>query len=125
MAWAWYAFCSVINGLETIKLFHRMQHPSIAATYSLRCALHYNSTEVRSVVMSAIYGLLTSSAARQHEKVLKEGLKPPKHNKFTSADAFRLATLGGAECLNMSHLIGSIEVGKKADIVIFDATSAN
>ena len=60
-----------------------------------------------------------------HRKVLTEGLTPPMHNKFYSKDAFRLATLGGAEAINMSHLLGSIEVGKKADIVVFDASSAN
>ena len=27
--------------------------------------------------------------------------------------------------MNLSHLIGTIEVGKKADLVIFDALSAN
>lgn len=33
--------------------------------------------------------------------------------------------MGGAECLNLSHLIGTVEVGKKADLLIFDALSAN
>ena len=31
-----------------------------------------------------------------------------------------MATLGGANVLGLSHLIGSIEVGKKADIVLFN-----
>lgn len=72
-----------------------------------------------------ILHLSNVTVGRQHEKVLKEGTPPPQYNKFKSVDAFRLGTLGGAECLNMSHLIGTIEVGKKADIVVFDATSAN
>ena len=38
---------------------------------------------------------------------------------------FRLVTLGGAEAINMSHLIGTIEPGKKADLLIFDAQSPN
>ncbi|KAI0082515.1 Metallo-dependent hydrolase [Panus rudis PR-1116 ss-1] len=61
---------------------------------------------------------------RRHEEVEKVGSAPPLHNKFKSADAFRLATLGGAETLNLSHLIGTIEVGKKADIVIFNASES-
>ena len=40
-------------------------------------------------------------------------------------DAFRLATLGGAEALNLANSIGTIEVGKKADIVVLDANSVN
>lgn len=62
---------------------------------------------------------------RQHERVDRDKKTPPQHNKYNAADAFRLATLGGAEAINMSHLIGTVEVGKKADLVIFDTTSAN
>ena len=51
--------------------------------------------------------------------------KPPLHNKFNSKDAFRIGTLGGAEALNLSHIIGTVEEGKKADLVVFDALSAN
>ena len=68
---------------------------------------------------------LIRKTGRTHEAIYNQKLSLPLHNKFNSADAFRLATLGGAEALNLSHLIGSIEVGKKADIVIFDARSMN
>lgn len=64
-------------------------------------------------------------SGRQHEHVHLNKLAPPAHNKYNSKDAFRLGTLGGAEALNLSHLIGTVEVGKKADLVIFDALSAN
>jgi cytosine/adenosine deaminase-related metal-dependent hydrolase len=33
---------------------------------------------------------------------------------------FDMATLGGARSLNLSHQIGSLEVGKKADLVVFN-----
>ena len=64
-------------------------------------------------------------SARQHEHIHKHNLTPPAHNKFNSKDAFRMGTLGGAEALNLSHLIGTVEAGKKADLVIFDALSPN
>ena len=35
-----------------------------------------------------------------------------------ASTAFRMATLGGAEAIDLDHEIGSLEVGKKADLVI-------
>lgn len=43
---------------------------------------------------------------------------------WLSADAFRLATLGGAEALHRSHELGTLEIGKLADLNIFDADSS-
>jgi 5-methylthioadenosine/S-adenosylhomocysteine deaminase len=41
---------------------------------------------------------------------------------LTAADAFAVATVGGAEGLGMADRIGSVEVGKRADLVVFDGT---
>lgn len=38
--------------------------------------------------------------------------------------AVRMATRGGAEALNLDHLIGSIEPGKRADIIVLDTRRA-
>ena len=35
-----------------------------------------------------------------------------------------MATAGGAHCARMAHELGSIEVGKQADLIILDANSA-
>ena len=34
--------------------------------------------------------------------------------------AFRMATLGGAECLGLSEHLGSLDAGKRADFVVVD-----
>lgn len=39
---------------------------------------------------------------------------------MSAPTVFRMATIGGAQVLGMEHLIGSIEVGKLADIIIVD-----
>jgi cytosine/adenosine deaminase-related metal-dependent hydrolase len=39
--------------------------------------------------------------------------------KRKTAEVLRMGTLGGAEVLRVDHLVGSIAVGKKADLVIF------
>lgn len=41
--------------------------------------------------------------------------------KMTAAEALSAATINAAHSIDRAHEIGSIEVGKKADIVIFDA----
>lgn len=38
-------------------------------------------------------------------------------------DVLRMATINGAKALHVDHLIGSLEVGKAADIVVLDADS--
>ena len=43
------------------------------------------------------------------------------HMKMSPAEAITAATINGACALNLQHLKGSIEVGKDADIAIFDA----
>ncbi|HLH31888.1 MAG TPA: amidohydrolase family protein, partial [Terriglobia bacterium] len=34
--------------------------------------------------------------------------------------AFRMATLGGAECLGLADQLGSLDAGKRADFVVVD-----
>jgi 5-methylthioadenosine/S-adenosylhomocysteine deaminase len=42
---------------------------------------------------------------------------------LTGYDALRIATLGGAAALGMEKEIGSLEVGKKADVILVDVTT--
>ena len=45
--------------------------------------------------------------------------------RFTPYELVLMATMGGARALDMEDQIGSLEVGKKADIVIVDTDAAN
>jgi cytosine/adenosine deaminase-related metal-dependent hydrolase len=44
---------------------------------------------------------------------------------FPAIEILEMATIGGARVLNMDEEIGSIEIGKKADLVLFETNSIN
>jgi len=44
---------------------------------------------------------------------------------WTSTEVFHMATLGSARCLGRDHELGSLKVGKKADLVLFDFRRAH
>ncbi|GKZ19848.1 hypothetical protein AbraIFM66951_007778 [Aspergillus brasiliensis] len=65
---------------------------------------------------------LQAERARRNEEVIASG-KTPRSLDLSVQDVFRLATIQGARTLHMEDKLGSIEVGKLADLVIFDGTS--
>ena len=58
---------------------------------------------------------------------LNETYKVAIMNQYSlgAAHAFYLATLGSARALYLDHQIGSIEVGKEADLVVIDLHSTS
>lgn len=44
---------------------------------------------------------------------------------FPAKEILEMATIGGARALNMDKKIGSIEIGKRADLVLFETSSIN
>lgn len=77
-------------------------------------------------------GLGTDGAASNNDLSMWEEMDTAaKLHKLVSGDpkmlsaeqAFAMATIGGARALHMGDLIGSIEVGKRADIAIVDLDS--
>ncbi|KAF4414865.1 cytosine deaminase and related metal-dependent hydrolase [Fusarium acutatum] len=65
---------------------------------------------------------LASDRGIQNFKTFAEG-HYPKKMRATVQKAFNLATIKAARAINMDKDIGSIAVGKLADLVIFDTTS--
>ncbi|KAH8812267.1 hypothetical protein F5884DRAFT_784915 [Xylogone sp. PMI_703] len=65
---------------------------------------------------------LQAERGRRNEALIQQG-KAAKQLDISVQDAFRLGTIQGARAIKMQNEIGSLEEGKRADIVIFDALS--
>ena len=46
-----------------------------------------------------------------------------QEQRLTPAEALRAATLGGAAALGLQHEVGSVEPGKRCDLLILDAAT--
>ncbi|TVY44940.1 5'-deoxyadenosine deaminase, partial [Lachnellula occidentalis] len=66
--------------------------------------------------------LLQSARGIYNQPFLNQGKVPAKVFK-TVEEAFNLGTINGARAIGMEGRIGSLAVGKLADIVVFDASS--
>jgi cytosine/adenosine deaminase-related metal-dependent hydrolase len=86
---------------------------------SLGVDCHSNNS---SDVMTQMRLALQSARAVRNQKFIDQG-KLPRTVKHTVEDVFNLGTILGAKAVGMENEIGSLAVGKRADIVIFDGTS--
>ncbi|SCV52014.1 related to cytosine deaminase and related metal-dependent hydrolases [Fusarium fujikuroi] len=92
---------------------------NVRSISSLGIDCHSNNTG--SIVAQMKVGLQTERA-RRNDRIHEAG-KIPAKVQVSAQDAFQLGTIGGARAIKMSDLIGSLEGGKIADLVIWDTLS--
>jgi imidazolonepropionase-like amidohydrolase len=111
--------------LEGYKVADKMkQHGAAGSTFSdwwnykweVRYAIPYNAAIMqREGVLTAI----NSDDANMGRRLNQEAAKTIKYGNMTEEDAWKMVTLNPAKMLHLDKLMGSIKVGKSADVVLW------
>lgn len=88
--------------------------PGVKACLGVDC--HSNNS---SSILSQARTLMQLKRQETNWPIL-ENRESPRTVKGTTTEVFNMATINGARALGMEDSIGSLAVGKKADIVVFD-----
>ncbi len=103
-------------GLGEIMAFD----PDVKSNASLGIDCHANNS---GDILTQLRLSMQHARGIDNSKAVRTGQTPSVQIKLE--EAFNLGTIKGAKAVNMEDRIGSIAVGKLADLVIFDATAPN
>lgn len=113
--------------LEGYKVADRMkQHGANASTFSdwwaykneVKDAIAYNAAIMQKVGLNVC---INSDDAEMARRLNQEAAKTIKYGGVSEDDAFKMVTLNPAKALHIDDKVGSIKVGKDADVVLWNA----
>ena len=111
--------------LDGYKVADKMkQHGSSAATFSdwfaykteVTDAIAYNASIMHNVGVNTV---INSDDAEMARRLNQEAGKVVKYGGVAEEEAFKMVTLNPAKALHIDHKVGSIKVGKDADVVLW------
>ena len=94
-------------------------HPELEdrASLGVDCGSSVSSFIPETMRVSLLY------ARGKHNQAMLDDFKAVKTSHIAALRAYNLGTIKGARAAGLGDLTGSLAVGKRADLVIFDATS--
>ncbi len=113
--------------LEGYKMAGKMREHGVSAStfsdwwaYKLEVAeaIPYNAALM---MMNGVHTGINSDDAEMCRRLNQEAAKTVKYGGVPDQDAWKMITLNPARMLKLDHRIGSIEVGKDADLVLWSA----
>lgn len=111
--------------LEGYKVADKMlQHGAGGSTFAdwwgykweVRYAIPYNAALM---VQAGLVVAINSDDAEMSRRLNQEAAKTIKYGDLSEVDALKLVTLNPAKLLHLDHRMGSIRVGKDADLVLW------
>ena len=111
--------------LEGYKVADKMKaHGAGASTFAdwwaykweVRYAIPYNATIMTNVGVTVA---INSDDAEMGRRLNQEAAKSVKYGGMSEEDAWKMVTLNPAKLLHLDHRMGSIKVGKDADVVLW------
>ncbi|HXB43336.1 MAG TPA: amidohydrolase family protein [Puia sp.] len=111
--------------LEGYKVADKMkEHGSNASTFSdwwaykmeVQDAIAYNASIMQRVGLNVC---INSDDPEQARRLNQEAAKSVKYGSMSEEDAWKMVTLNPAKALHVSDKVGSIKVGKDADLVLW------
>lgn len=116
-------FTHILEGYKVAEELH--EHEANASTFSdwwaykfeVNDAIPYNAALL---VKSGINTAINSDDAEMGRRLNQEAAKAMKYGGLTPEQAIQLVTINPAKMLHLDHRIGTIEVGKDADLVIWN-----
>jgi len=115
-----------ISSTPSTELQTAMGHPiAFSGPLELQslCSLGVDCHSMTSSSIPSEMRLLLQTSRALYNQQFLDARKAPKKANKTVEDAFNMGTIAGARALRMEDQIGSLAVGKRADIVVFDALS--
>ncbi len=113
--------------LEGYKVADKMkEHGAAASTFSdwwaykneVMDAIPYNAALLHKVGVTVA---INSDDAEMARRLNQEAAKGVKYGGMSPEDAFKMVTLNPAKMLHIDHRVGSISLGKDADLVLWSA----
>ncbi|KAH6681318.1 hypothetical protein B0J14DRAFT_529736 [Halenospora varia] len=98
-------------------------NPHYEPSLNHQCSLGIDCHSNNSASIVGQMNLLLQSSRGTYNQSMIDKRKVPKKTNVTVEEVFNLGTIQGARAVNMEDQIGSLIVGKKADLVIFDGMS--
>jgi imidazolonepropionase-like amidohydrolase len=122
------AFTHVLEGYRVADEMAR--HGAAASTFSdwwMYKLEAFEATPWNAAMMhnKGVLTTLNSDIPWLQSSMLYEMQKPVKYGGVSKEDALRMMTINGAKQLRIDHLVGSLEVGKHADIVLLNGDPFN